>query len=126
MRISVVIDAVDPDALTGFWSAALGYRLASAPGAFRVLVPDAGEPAGPPVILQQVPDPGAGKNRVHVDVHPPDAAAHHAALEALGGQRVGAPVTELLASLDIWWQVMADPAGNLLCVVADPGQPGPT
>ena len=119
MRISVVLDSVDPAGILGFWEEALGYRLAADLGAFLVLVSrdDRSEPV---VILQRVPEEPAGKNRMHVDVHPPDAEAHIARLEQLGGRRVGPRVTELLESMGVWWQPMADPQGNVFCVVADP------
>lgn len=128
MRLSVVIDTVDPDALVPFWAAALRYRLVDQPGldAFRVLVPADGELAGPVLILQQVPQARPpGKNRLHVDVHPPDVPAHLEALVRLGGVVKGPPVTELLASMGIWWVVLDDPEGNTLCVVADPGHAPP-
>ncbi len=121
MRVSVVLDTVDPAEIAGFWQEALGYRLAADLGAFLVLVPrDREVPGQPVVILQRVGEPAAGKNRMHVDLHPPDAEAHVAHLESLGGSRVGEPVTELLESLGVWWQQMTDPQGNVFCVVADP------
>ncbi len=123
MRLSVVLDSVDPAAIAGFWEEALGYRLAADLGAFLVLVsrddsPDRG--AEPVVILQRVPEQPRGKNRMHVDVHPPDPEAHVARLEQLGGRRIGPRVIELLEAEGVWWQQMADPQGNVFCVVADP------
>jgi predicted enzyme related to lactoylglutathione lyase len=121
VRVSVVLDSVDPHAIAGFWQEALGYRLAADLGTFLVLAPVEREAPGQPVvILQRVGEPPAGKNRMHVDVHPPDARAHVAHLESLGGARVGPPVTELLDSHGVWWQSMTDPQGNVICVVADP------
>jgi predicted enzyme related to lactoylglutathione lyase len=119
VRISVVLDSVDPAAILGFWEEALGYRLAGDLGAFLVLVSrdDSSEPV---VILQRVPEEPTGKNRMHVDVHPPDAQAHITRLEELGGRRVGPRITELLESAGLWWQPMTDPQGNVFCVVADP------
>lgn len=114
-RISLVLDCHDPDALVPFWSAALGYRHAESLGDYRVLVPASDEP-GPPLILQRVPEPRVGKNRMHVDVHPDDVPGHVTLLEGLGGQRLGDRVEEF----GMWWQVMADPEGNELCIVAHP------
>jgi len=129
VRLTVVIDSVDPQAITPFWSTALGYRVHSTLAQYVALVPDgpadAERDGRPVVLLQQVPQRRSGKNRVHLDVHPPDVPAHVAALEAVGGVRVGPPVTDLLEQAGIWWQPTADPEGNLLCVVADPGHPGP-
>lgn len=118
MRVSVVLDCTDPGALVDFWAAALAYRPVGSPPGYRVLVPAEGEPAGPVVILQQVPEPKERKNRVHLDVHPPAGTAeqHVRRLEELGGGRVGEWVVEIPG---IRWQVMRDPAGNELCVVDD-------
>jgi predicted enzyme related to lactoylglutathione lyase len=119
VRTSVVLDSVDPAAILAFWEEALGYRLAGDLGAFLVLVSRT-DRAEPVVILQRVPEDPVGKNRMHVDVHPPDAQGHIARLEALGGQRIGPRITELLEAVGVWWQQMADPQGNVFCVVADP------
>jgi predicted enzyme related to lactoylglutathione lyase len=119
VRVSVVLDSVDPAAIAGFWAEALGYRLASDLGAFLVLV-SRNDRTEPVLILQRVPEEPTGKNRMHVDIHPPDAQAHIARLEELGGRRVGPQVIELMESHGVWWQPMADPQGNVFCVVADP------
>ena len=127
MRLSVVLDSVDPAGIADFWQLALGYRRAGELASFVVLLPagDADAPGAPVVLLQKVREQPAGKNRMHLDLHPPDVHAHVARLEALGGRRVGGPVTELLATAGVWWQVMADPQGNEFCVVADPGHAPP-
>ena len=128
MRVSVVIDCLDPDALVGFWAAALNYRPVTSPDGYRVLVADEGEPEGPVLILQRVPEARRGKNRLHLDIHVPlelGVPAMVATLERLDGRSVGAPVTDLLESAGVWWQVMTDPEGNEFCVVADPGHPAP-
>ena len=124
----MVLDCLDPEGLIPFWHAALGYtHVWSAPG-FEVLQPAEGEPPGPVLILQQVPEPRTGKNRMHLDVHPPlelGVPALVERLESLGGHTEGEPVTALLESSGIWWQSMTDPEGNIFCVVADPGHPAP-
>ncbi len=128
MRISVVLDCHDPKALVEFWSTALRYQLAASVTGFEVLQPVAGEPAGPVLILQQVDEPRSAKNRMHIDIHPPldlGVPGLVAQLERLGGTRVGEPVTDLLEEIGVWWQLMRDPEGNELDVVADPGHPAP-
>jgi predicted enzyme related to lactoylglutathione lyase len=123
VRVSVVLDSVDPAAIVGFWEEALGYRLAADLGAYLVLVSRSDSPDGraePVVILQRVPEEPLGKNRMHLDVHPPDAQAHITRLEELGARQVGPRVTEMLESEGVWWQPMTDPQGNVFCVVADP------
>jgi predicted enzyme related to lactoylglutathione lyase len=120
MRISVVLDCSKPDELVSFWEAALGYQMAKSLDGYRVLVPADGEPAGPALILQPVPEPRPGKNRVHIDVHPADPPAHIARLEKLGGQKLW----HRIDAFGVWWQAMTDPEGNEFCVVADAQGPG--
>ena len=123
MRLSIVLDCRDPKALVPFWCAALGYEPAGSLPNYEIL---AGE--GPVMILQQVDADKAGKNRMHLDLHPSLEVGVPAVverLEALGGLRVGEPNTELLGSLGIWWQLMIDPEGNELDLVADPGHAAP-
>jgi predicted enzyme related to lactoylglutathione lyase len=134
MALTIVIDCLDPDALVQFWAAALDYQPIDIPGLedYRVLVAEKGaggtRPAGAPVVaLQRVPEPRTGKNRVHLDAHIGDLWAHAARLEALGGKRLGDPVTDLVDVVGTWWIVMADPEGNELCLVADAAtQPAPS
>jgi len=128
MRVSVVLDCLNPQALVPFWSAALGYQPAGSLDDFEVLQPREGEPTGPVFILQRVAEPKTGKNRSHLDIHPPLERGVPSLVEelvALGGRRIGAPVLELVDELGIWWQVMADPEGNEFDVIADPGHPLP-
>jgi hypothetical protein len=128
MRLTVVLDCLDPAGLLEFWTTALGYRHADSLPGYEILLPREGEPPGPVFVLQRVPEPKTGKNRMHVDVHPPAAlgvSGLATKLEELGGTRVGGPVTELLDTAGIWWQVMRDPEGHELCVVADPGHVPP-
>lgn len=128
MRISVVLDCLDPGALAEFWAAALGYEPAGEISEFVVLAPAEGEPDGPVFILQRVAEPRAGKNRMHVDIHPPldlGVPALVRRLEALGGRRLGEPLDELRDELGIWWVTMADPEGNEFDLVADRGHPAP-
>lgn len=128
MRVSVVIDTLDPEQLAPFWQEALGYRRVGEVPGFVVLAPppDAVGPGLPVLILQRVGEPRSGKNRLHLDLHCDDVPAAADRLTALGGRRLGGPVTELLGDLGVWWQVMVDPQGNEFCLVADPGHPAPS
>ena len=119
MRITVMLDAQDPDALSQFWAVALNYRLAQELGQYRILLPADGDAKGPVFALQGGAAAGQGKNRMHVDLHPKDPDKHILRLQRLGATTVGARVEEF----DTWWQVMADPEGNEFCVVA--GAEGP-
>ena len=125
-RVDLVLDCADPLSLVSFWRDALDYREYFVDESLAVLVPKDGNAS--PLVLQGVPEPKAGKNRMHLDVHPPlelGVPALVERLEALGGRRIGEPVTDLLEAIDSWWQVMADPEGNEFCVVADQGHPPP-
>lgn len=127
MRVSVVIDSQDPQGLAPFWQQALGYLRAGEVPGYVVLAPakDGAGTGRPTLVLQAVGEPRTGKNRLHLDLHCDDVTAEVARLEALGARPLGKPVTELLESLGIWWQVMVDPQGNEFCLVADPGHPFP-
>jgi predicted enzyme related to lactoylglutathione lyase len=113
MRLNVVLDCSDPDALVEFWETALGYVLSEKLDDYRILVPRDGE-VGPVFMLSASTDVKRTKNRMHVDVHPDNADAHLTRLQRLGGSLVG----ERVEHYGIWWQVMADPEGNELCVVS--------
>jgi len=112
-RISVVLDCRDPDRLVPFWQEALAYQVVESFDGYRVLAPaEAG--SGPVLILQSVPEPRAGKNRMHIDIHSADAPRFIESLQELGGQILGDRIDEF----GIWWQTMQDPEGNEFCVVA--------
>ena len=114
MRVSVVLDCLDPDALVPFWETALGYHLVDRADGYRILAPLEGQPPGPVLILQPVPETKEVKDRMHLDVHADEPAAHVLRLERLGARRVGAPV----AAYGVEWQTMQDPEGHEFCVVA--------
>jgi predicted enzyme related to lactoylglutathione lyase len=110
----IVLDCADLDRSAAFWSGALGYAgpPAGTPGPYRQLLPADGD--GPELLLQQVPEPKTGKNRLHLDLRVPDLEDEVARLVALGARHTtGTPVEE-----DGWsWYVLADPDGNELCVL---------
>ena len=109
----MVLDCSDPDALVEFWETALNYELNEKLDDDRILVPRDGE-VGPVFMLSRSTAVKQTKNRMHVDVHPDNADAHLTRLMRLGGTLVG----ERVEKYGIWWQAMADPAGNVLCVVS--------
>ncbi|MFB7864001.1 VOC family protein [Streptomyces sp. NPDC056069] len=65
------------------------------------------------ILFQRVPEPKAGKNRLHLDLHPAPGTreAEVARLEGLGAKALR-QVAEPGGS----WTVMADPEGNEFCV----------
>lgn len=118
MELAIVLDCADPVAVAPFWQTALGYEHGAGAGDPYVVLSD---PAGrrPELLLQRVPEPRVGKNRMHLDLRVADLDAEVARLVAAGGRPVGGRVEE-----DGWvWQVLGDPEGNELCVLRPPAPP---
>jgi predicted enzyme related to lactoylglutathione lyase len=115
----VVIDSGDPDRLADFWAAALGYEKRRRIGPFVGVRPSRREwfTVGH-LVLQQVPEPKVGKNRVHIDIEVADIEAEAARLEQLGARRLS-PEARSLEGTEARWIVMADPEGNEFCVAYD-------
>ena len=110
-KLELVLDCAEAERLAAFWTEALGYRRLGSAGNYIALVPVEGET--PKLILQQVAEPKAGKNRMHLDMLAPDIEAEAQRLVTLGAQRIRAePVVEHGTR----WIVMADPEGNEFCV----------
>jgi predicted enzyme related to lactoylglutathione lyase len=112
MRASVgylVIDAIDPERLTKFWSAMLDVEVDSSigDGQFIVLSPNKD---GLTVGFQKVPEQKTGKNRVHLDLVVDDLEAATAEIEELGGRWLEPGTTRDLEGFR--WRIMADPEGN--------------
>lgn len=106
---SVVIDVNDVGRMRPFWQAALGYEVDHASDDW-VKLTDPNE-KGVTVSLQVVPEPRSGKNRLHLDLYARNQMAEVERLEALGAQRVRGP------NEDEDFVVLADPEGNLFCVI---------
>ena len=108
---SVVIDCNDLPRMYAFWRDALGYMPREDPE------PDWGvlrDPTGANVnvSLLLVPEPRVGKNRLHFDLYTNDREGEVERLLALGATthpRTPEPNEDFV--------VLADPEGNLFCVV---------
>ena len=115
--VVVVVDCRDPRRQAEFWGEALGYQVSRRnPDEFQVSDP-AG--AGGSLYFMKVPEPKAGKNRLHLDlVTPGRMAAEVARLAAAGAEVV--EVRHDPPSLDNpdTWTVMQDPEGNEFCVTS--------
>lgn len=140
-KIQVVIDCADPASLAEFWAHALDYQIPDPPGDFATWpdflraqgVPEsefnsasaAEDPAGvgPRLFFQRVPEPKAGKNRLHIDIN---AGGGRAAPADERTARVDAAVDDLVkhgatkiddrTKMGERWVVMNDPEGNEFCV----------
>ena len=111
---NLVIDAVEPQRLGGFWEAVLGAeRLTDQPDIFETRLTVEGGPVLD-LCFQRVPEPPRDPPRLHLDL--------------LGGERQAQVVERLLGlgarHLDIGqgdapWVVLADPEGNPFCVMEE-------
>ena len=117
LTMGLILDCRDPQRLAPFWEAALGYVTLGAVDNYVVLAPDGG--TGPRLLLQQVPEPKAGKNRMHLDIYTPLVEEVVVRLEQLGAKRIS---SEVVAEHGQHWMVMNDPEGNEFCV-CDGGLP---
>lgn len=110
MAVHLVLDCADPQRLAEFWSKALGFTIAGFAEQWGMLK---GPRDGEVFLLQRVPEPKSGKNRMHIDITTPDIEAKAAELQDLGAHRLSA---EPLSQFSSTWIVMADPEGNEFCV----------
>jgi predicted enzyme related to lactoylglutathione lyase len=109
--LEVVLDCADPKRLAQFWTQALDYRQHYTDAQLVVLVPTTGTAA--PLLLQGVPEPKYGKNRMHLDIVADDVEAEISRLEALGALRLDDGVQDFGGTQ---WVRMSDPEGNEFCV----------
>jgi predicted enzyme related to lactoylglutathione lyase len=112
--VNLVIDAARPRVLADFWAALLGWHVAvEEPDEIDVRAPET-DGWDLDLVFVPVPEPKAGKNRIHLDLAS-RTPAHQAelverALE-LGGRRAD------LGQGAVPWVVLADPEGNEFCVL---------
>lgn len=108
----VTFDCTDPAMLAGWWAAQFGGTTRELmPGEFVAVI----TPEWPRLGFQKVPDPTPGKNRVHLDYVAADVDGEVSRLTAAGATEVG----RHSIGDDFRWVVMADPEGNVFCVVAE-------
>lgn len=110
-RLEVVLDCSDPKQLMGFWQEALDYRVHYSESSLVVLVSQ--DVNAPPLLLQRVPEPKVGKNRMHLDVVSEDVKAEVERLGSLGARRLHDGVRSFGSTR---WVTMADPENNEFCV----------
>lgn len=115
----MTLDCVDLEAQAEFWLAALAplsYRRAFDASPYLSLT----SKSGPTLLLQRVPEPKQGKNRMHLDLDldlgVEDLPAEVERLERLGARRVSSDLVEV----GFRWIVLADPEGNEFCVFVPP------
>jgi len=114
MRVLMVLDCVDADALADFWAAALGFRRGKFHPPYVRLVDRRGK--WPDLLLQQVPEKKRGKNRMHLDIQVKNLQPELARLTELGA-RVITPTHDDAGFLTT---ILADPQGNEFCLIVPP------
>ena len=112
------------EAVARFWSAALSQPIVTNDDGNFWLDPPEGGPKQRTVWILDVPEPIAGKSRVHIDVRLP--GGDPAPLLAAGGTMQRVPNYTID---DIGWHILHDPDGVAVCVFgphpADPAALGP-
>jgi predicted enzyme related to lactoylglutathione lyase len=114
------VDCRDPRLLADFWSKVLGYRLDDADEESASIVPAEGA-SGWTVLFFVVPEGKSVKNRLHLDLSPPQTMA--AEVERLVA--AGATVQGRVDEGGSFWTVMLDPEGNEFCVLRGPADDPP-
>ena len=103
----VTLDANDAMGIARFWAEVLGTEVDDEmdEGRFVFLK---GRDGLPVVCIQRVPEPKAGKNRMHLDLSVEDLSAATDRIVALGGSWDGNEFT-----LETFrWRTLRDPEGN--------------
>jgi len=103
-----VIDCLDIDRMSAFWTEALGFdHVWTGPSGGYLLAAKDGS-------CRLVLMPGAQtktlKNRLHLDLRPDDQQVEVERLERLGARKVD------IGQGEVSWIVMTDPEGNEFCV----------
>ena len=122
----IVLDCPDPGVLAPFWCAALGLQVIDADNEVvelydRVLDDEArlaefrAGPVVPTLVLVRTPDQrDHRKSSVHLDISPIDRSHDEEVARLLA---LGATHADIGQTGDESWTVLADPAGNVFCVL---------
>ncbi|HEY0186811.1 MAG TPA: VOC family protein [Cellulomonas sp.] len=109
----LTVDAHDPGALARWWATALGWQVTWEDDDEVGLEPPDGSATS--WLFLRVTDRKAGKNRLHVDLRPPDGSDQGAELARL--LDLGAAPVDIGQGPDTTWHVLADPEGNEFCLL---------
>jgi catechol 2,3-dioxygenase-like lactoylglutathione lyase family enzyme len=112
--LNITFDCADAAAQATFWAAVTGWTASQedgTPGHAEYCVQPPGG-ALPRLYFTTVPEPKAAKNRVHLDLLPPDGEPRDELARLLGLGAVIAGDQPPGAS----WVILADPEGNEFCL----------
>ena len=113
----VIIDCVDVEMMSRFWSQALDFEhVWTGPYGGHLLA--AKDRSQLRLGLMPCQDAKTGKNRLHLDLRPDDQEVEVRRLEDLGARRID------IGQSGVPWVVMADPEGNEFCVLNSRTQDG--
>ena len=108
--VSLTFDPIDPVRLARFWASVLDWSIFFESDNEVVISKD--DKTFPGLVFVPVPDAKTVKNRLHIDLNPPeDRDAEIERLIGLGARRVD------IGQGDVGWTVLADPEGNEFCVL---------
>jgi hypothetical protein len=111
----LVVDGRQPEALAAFWASVLDYRVLSREEGDVEIGPEAGfGGAAPTLVFARVAEPTPGKVRLHIDVNSTDRD-QDAELQRLLG--LGATPADVGQTGEESWHVLADPEGNVFCLL---------
>ena len=113
---TLVVDCSDPARLADFYCAVLGWQVIDSDDDDVEIGPP-GQPEKGPVptlLFQRVPDPTPGKNKLHLDVNATDRD-QEAELQRL--LDLGATRADVGQTGEESWHVLADPEGNVFCLL---------
>lgn len=108
---SIVADCIDFDRVVRFWQDALGY-VPREPGTNGWIVLRDPEGNGPNLSFQKYEKLALPRGRIHLDLYTPDQRGEIGRLERLGAKRYPWHYEP-----DADYVVMADPEGNLFCII---------
>lgn len=109
---NITLDCANPPAVAEFWSAALERPIDEGASEYFVSI-GIGDRTRPGMFLIAVPEPRAGKNRMHLDLHADDREAEVQRLLALGATRHSDH-----DEYGTRWTTLQDVEGNEFCVAA--------
>jgi Glyoxalase-like domain len=116
---TLTVDCADPRRVAAFWCTALSYELADVDDQDALIRDPLAR--GWPLLFQLVPEGKRTKNRLHLDLSPPDTM--QAEVDRLTA--AGATVQGRVDEGGSFWTVMLDPEGNEFCVLRGPGDDPP-
>lgn len=111
----IVLNARDPEQLAEFWCAALGYVVLDRDeGAVEIGHPSGFGGVHPTLLLSPADDPHPVSLRLHLDLNPVDGDQDTELARLLA---LGATPADIGQTGQESWHVLADPEGNVFCLL---------